>query len=377
MSHGDPKRCATIRAMAAGQLHRLGVPVVEESAPEPIRRQQERAAEEGEKYVDPMIDLCRRCVRYDGNTVARNDEATIRSAVSGASLADVFTTTVNTVLNQGFDEEPDTTQGWTNSTEVKNFSEITSVTLNAPPSLDPLPRGGTAEHADPSATGETYAITRFAKSFSIDEMDILDDNINALLEMPRQLGRAAARLRPDLVYSILLANAALDADSTALFHSDHDNLGEAGSALAAATLGTGVAAIAAQRQGDIPLNLKAGYLLVPEDLRVAAAGFLHALMLGDPGQDIILRSDSRLGATGVVNPLTGEIITGSATNWFLSNSAADPTIEIASIKGRNGRPEIRGYSLEGGQFGIGWDIAFDIGAKALRHETMYKATGAS
>ncbi len=47
------------------------------------------------------------------------------------------------------------------------------------------------------------------EKFTADEMDFIDDRLGAILRVPIEMGRAARRVRPDLVYSILIENPAL------------------------------------------------------------------------------------------------------------------------------------------------------------------------
>ena len=56
---------------------------------------------------------------------------------------------------------------------------------------------------------------------------IINDDLNAFTDIPRKMGRAAARTVGDLVFKIITDNVTMS-DGTALFHADHNNL--AGSA---------------------------------------------------------------------------------------------------------------------------------------------------
>ncbi|MFH1268663.1 MAG: hypothetical protein ABIK89_23300 [Planctomycetota bacterium] len=335
-----------------------------------------------------LYDVARECVRLSGQSGRLGQDETIRVAVSGGALDFVFSTAVGAQLMQSFADAEDTTVGWVREVEVDNFKTQERFRLGKAGGLEKLPRGHTAKHTTFGDLGEEYKIARYAKQFAADEMDIIDDRLGALLDIPMELGAAARQLRPDLVYSILLANASLGADNIALFHATHANLAEAGSALAAATLQAGISAIAKQTEGGRPLNIKAGYLLTPQDLTFAARVLLQSaqrIVAADSGgtlnpllsENIEPRSDSRLGVTGVTDPDTGTAYAGSATNWFLTGDATRaPTIEVGYLRGTNRQPTVRSFVLDRGQWGIGWDVKLDIGAKALDYRAMYMATGA-
>jgi len=88
-------------------------------------------------------------------------------------------------------------------------------------------------------------------------------------------------------------------------------------------------------------------------------------------------ADDRLGAAGVTNPDGSTVHTGSATTWY---AAARPgengakTIEVGFIRGSGRAPSVRSYMLSQGQYGMGWDVNLDIGAKALDFRAMARAT---
>ena len=87
-------------------------------------------------------------------------------------------------------------------------------------------------------------------------------------------------------------------------------------------------------------------------------------------------SDNRLGVAGVTDPSTGEAYAGLATNWFLVCSPNQgPTIEVGYLAGTNRRPQLRRFMLDRGQWGIGFDIDMDIGAKALDYFGVHKSAG--
>jgi hypothetical protein len=52
------------------------------------------------------------------------------------------------------------------------------------------------------------------------------------------------------------------------------------------------------------------------------------------------------------------------------------TIEVGYRRGTGRAPTIRSFVLDKGQWGLGWDINFDIGAKALDYRGMYFDPGA-
>lgn len=391
-------------ALAAGLLLRTSSRVVDPNAPEAVRRQQEQNAERGERYRDlSLVDLCREACRIsqarDPETGSEpwGRESWVRSAVSTPSLSYIFTTSVNARLLASYEEAPDSTNGWVYETDVANFLQQERIGLGKVTGLKKLGKGNTAQHATTDDSQETYKIARYAEQMVIDEQDIINDNVDAFVRLPMEFGMAAARIRPDLVYALLLANAALS-DSVALFHATHSNLASGGSsALSSTSLKTGIVAMGKQTTSingeTVQLNIVPRFLLVPQDLVFTARELVRStqiLIAGTAGSvtergnintladlDLQIRVDNRLGASGVTDPSSETAYTGSATNWFLaSDPVAGRTIEVGYLAGRNRRPSLRRFTLEKGQWGVGWDINLDIGAKALGAKGLYKSAGA-
>jgi hypothetical protein len=213
--------------------------------------------------------------------------------------------------------------------------------------------------------------------------------------MPVEMGAAAARLRPDLVYSILLANDELIADNGVLFNATavttsggHANLTTAD--LAADAIQAAILAMGAYRSDDAVLNIRPRFLIVPSALQWIGKELLTSTALAKVGdtdntfypinviadEGLTLVIDDRIGVAGVTDPTDGEALVGTATNFFLS-AGGSRTIRVAYRAGTGRRPTMRSFNLDQGQWGMGWDINMDIGAKAMDYRGLHKSTGAS
>jgi phage head maturation protease len=387
----DHDRDCTRSALTAGLMHRAGTPVIDSGVSDEQRRHQERLAEQGDRFRDMcLLDFCREAIRLSGGRVPHGREETIRAAVSTAELDAIFSTSANKRLLMSYDEAPDTTQGWVIETDVSDFKTNDRHLFGKNAGLQRVPANNEADHLTYDQAKESYNAARYGGQFGIDEQQIINDDMSALQRIPDEMGRSAARLRPDLVYAILLANAALNADSKALFHADHNNLGTTSTALGSGTLQGGIAAMGKQTQNGVNLNVRAAFLLVPQDLVFTGMELVRSaqiIIAGDTDTvrgsrnviadlNIQVRADNRLGAAGVTDPASGNAYTGTATNWFLS-AAAQNTIEVGYVAGTGRRPVLRSYVMDKGRWGIGWDVRLDIGAKALDFRGLYKATGAA
>lgn len=365
-----------------------------------IRRSEtlaERDADLGDQFRGmSSLDLVRECARMDTGRYIINPREAFRAAVSGTSLDRVFTTNVYASLMAGWKEVPDTS-AWCQEEDVPNFMTQEDITLRAQAALDKHPRGKVASHATAEDDYETYKIARYAKQFAADEQDVIDDRLGAIMQMPREMGAAARRLRPDLVYALILANPTLTATSGSLFNATAEttaggHANQTTAVLGTAGLGAAITAMKNKRLGTgrnaKVLNIRPSFLIVPPDLEWTALALLNSGELLQKGntdavygtlnyfrnQGIAPVVEARIDASGVTDPSTGTAYSGSATNWFLA--ARERTIKVAYLRGTNRQPSMRSYVLTQGQWGIGWDINMDIGVAAVDYRGLHKSTGA-
>jgi hypothetical protein len=359
-------------------------------------------AQRADRYNDmSMVDVCREALRLDGREIPATRDETIRAAVSGAALTQIFTTSVNAMLLQAYEEEPDTTM-WVEETDVADFKTNLAIKYAGNAGMKKLGRGGKADHATAEDSAESYKVARYAKQFVVDEQDIIDDSFNALSDMPREFGQASRRLRPDLVYAMMLANptmadggavmnttALTTAGGHANFANDASNA-NVGGPLAAASLQNAIVQMAKQFRGSgrnkVVLNIKPQYLIVPPELKFTAEILLTSaeriISTSDGGTFNPLKGtltpvvEARLGTVGVTDPDSGTAYTGTAVNYWLA-SRPGLHARVAYRRGTNRSPMIRSFNLDKGQWGIGWDVNLDIGCKFVDFRGIFGAKGAA
>ena len=399
-SHSHESSC-TVQAMQGAALVRSGVsldaPILASAGavalglPSWLRRElnddtRQQIMEAAHAFGSmSLVDQCREAVRLDGGQVSHGREAMIHAAMSGGTLSSIWTTNVNARMLQGFGDEPDTTGGFTRATEVNDFKSNERFRLIKAPRLSRHARGGEAEHGSRDDRVETFKIARYSEQFQIDDMDVIDDSFGALQDTPFELGQAAAMLRPDLVYSILLANAAMG-DGTALFHADHSNLNTS-AALTGPNLGAAIEAMMLQSENGRNLNLAPSHLITPVALKHTALQILNSAEVRGSGASEtdgttnVFRGavdeavcDSRLD-NGVTDPTDGTVHAGSSTTWFTASRRRAP-IEVATRTGTGGAPSVDSWSKNGedGKWIRGWAVKHDIGAKAVEWLTAQKNT---
>lgn len=411
-SHSRTSTPMTERTLAAGLLIGQGLDPVEQKCRIhdgkrlPLAKDQltEQDCEQGDDFRRlSAVDLVRACAQMDHGRMYWDVEEAVRAAMSGGALSRVFSTNVYAKLMEGWTQLADTTVGWCDEEDVANFLSQEDISIESSSRLEQLGRGGTANHAEISDSYETYKLARYAKQFVVDEQDIIDDRLGAIMRMPMEMGQAARDLRPDLVYSMLLENPTLTATSGDVFNSTavttdggHNNLGT--SALSSDSLKEAITAMVRQRlsrtSGDPgkQLTIRPRFLIVPAELEwtareLTAAAALAKLfadssdpyyaqlnLLAQEGLRVVV--DDRIGSIGVMDPRSGNARTGTDANWFLT-SGGSRGLRVAYRRGTGRQPQMRNFTLDRGQWGLGWDINMDIGAAFLDYRPWYKSTGAA
>jgi hypothetical protein len=342
-------------------------------------------------------DIVREACRLDGIDVINNRDEMIRAAIkgpsiraagSGSALSNIFSTSVHAQLLRAYEQAGDTTVGWVSEAEVANFQTQERTRIDLGGGLKKLPRGKTAEHADYTDSQETYKIASYAKMFEVSDDDFLDDNLGGLATVPTEMGTAASRLRPDMVYAIILDNANLGATARQLFNTTDGSLAGTAGALSAARLTTAISDMARYRENSVVLNLQPTHLLVGPENELLAWELTQSPQILYGADDETIRgnlnalnvkgiqpvTEGRL-SLGVTDPRTGDAESGSTTAWYLVCNTAH-TIEVGYLRGTGRAPKVRSYTLEQGRWGLGWDVKMSLGAAALDWKGFHKNAGA-
>jgi len=343
-------------------------------------RQQVMEASHG-VFKRSLYDVAEACAAMDGKTVGGSRLQVVQAAMSGSSLTFAFNTNVAASVLRGFETKKDTTKEWTTTGSAVDFKTMDKGRLLQMGDLTKHGRGGEAEHTDRSDKLEQYKIDRFSRQFVLDEMDVIDDRFSLLSKTPQDFGLAAGRIRPNLVYAILLANAAMQ-DGTTLFHSDRSNL-RTSSALTRTNLAAALTAFETQSENGVELDLEATHLIAPRALKDTALQILNSSEIRGTGeingtvntsQNSVNNTvfDSRLD-NGVTDPDSGTTYAGSATDWYLVSTEGE-TIEVAYLEGAGEAPSVSSWTSNGnhGRWEIGHAIKLDIGAKAIESLPMQK-----
>ncbi|MCC6127438.1 MAG: hypothetical protein IT426_20970 [Pirellulales bacterium] len=324
-----------------------------------------------------MRSLVRGALEAAGLNASKEPIDCFRDAVEYDAVQQLFAASINANLLLGWAAEADVTQQFCYVAAVPNYKKNERFIMQDSEKLEPLPRGGRANLSELDfSKKEEYKIARFAKSFIVDEQDFLDDDLSALIQVPQLLGRAAARLRGDLVFSMLLANANMS-DETPIFHADRGNLAD--NLLSLQALQADRAAMAAQEDdAGILRGAQADIIVVAWAKALEAAEIARKISVGG-NVGISVYGEARLDR-GVADPLDDDPVNDvrypAEPNSRFLFSSKQRGIEVGYLHGEQ-RPKLRSSALAAGEWGVQYDVRMDIGAKVIGPFWMYKNAGLS
>ena len=356
----------------------------------------QRAMEDGHRLASRyshLVDYCELALRAAGQRIPFDREEMVRAATSSSQVQAVFSTDINARMLQSYVLADDSTMGWVREEDRDDFNLNEGITLGHFNGLTVHRPGKTADSMDVDAESYLYRLFRYSGQFVIDDMDIINNRFGNLTQMaPEQIGAISRQIRPNLVYARLLSNPTFN--GSAVFTTGRGNLFEGASTFLSITQIQAMnAAIAKQRIRNNPLNLKIKYILTPFEVGdtldqiinstevrtndAAAAMYGTTNVLQKKGY--IPVQDDRLSAAGCVDPETGTSYAGSATNFY---TAAAPTgmaktMVVGYRRGTGRQPTMRSFMLSQGRWGMGWDIALDIGCAFEDFRCMQRSKGAA
>jgi hypothetical protein len=352
--------------MTATLLHRY----------EPVRYKAE--ADKAREWMGySLMEMSRECLRRKGTPLAGKGPGEVAHlALTTSDLPNILLDAANKTLRAGYENYPNTFQAFTRRSTARDFKNVNRTQLSGAPALLPVNEHGEIKQGFLTDSKEAYALASYGRILNITRKTIINDDLSALTRVPELMGRKAAILEGDIVWSRITANAAMS-DSVALFHATHGNLAGSGAAPDVDTVGAGSSAMTLQTglEGDT-LNLMPKYLAVPVALRLTTQKLLTTVTT-------ILTVTSGVPAVNAVpdwihqlQPIVEpRLDANSQTAWYIF---ADPgqvdTIEYCYLEGQEGMffETQMGFEIDGVKF----KARHDFGAGVIDYRGMYKNAGA-
>lgn len=320
-----------------------------------------------------LMEMARKSLELKGMNTQRLDKRELVGRAfthSGSDFPKLLENNARKAMLKGYEEAEEVFSLFTRASNLSDFKTHKRLSMGVFDILDEVREGGEYKYGTVSERSEAIQLATYGKMFAITRQAIINDDLNAFTDIPRKMGRAAARTVGDLVFKVITDNVVMS-DGLALFHATHNNLAGTAQALTAASVGAARTAMRVQKDGKAVLNIRPKFLLIPAALEDTARVLMSSET--DPS-----KTNSR-----VPNPVrsAAEIVVDarldahSVTAWYLMASPTlFDTIEVGYLDGV-AAPFLDsqdGWSVDGTEY----KVRIDAAAAPLEYRTMYKNSGA-
>ena len=276
----------------------------------------------------------------------------IRAGFSNINLPGILGNATNKKIREGFDYAE---QSWRQIAQVVSTSDYKSFAtyiLNSNGDYEEVPNGGTIPSGELAESSYTNQLKRYGLMFSIDEMDIINDDLGAINTRAFAFGRKAS-MKLNKVFWTLFQN---DSD---FFKAANGNIKTSAGALTAANLNAVVKQFRkmTDSNGDI-LGYEPAILLVPTAQEVTALGIYHDAEIRDTTANKVTTTGNPWRSK--FKPVASAYLTNDDDYYLLADPTLAATIQVAFLDGQQA-PVIETADAEFNTFGIRYRGKFSFG----------------
>lgn len=318
-----------------------------------------------------LREMARHSLMFAGQPTGGNVMEMVGRAMTTSDFPALLSNVANKALLAGYETAPETWQEWCGVGSVSDFKTHDLVSGSETEDLDEISESQPYGYGKRADAKEQYKIVTYGKLFAITRQTIINDDLSALTDTPKNHGEAAARKVGDLPYAVLTANSAMR-DSVALFHASHGNLGTAG-VVSEITLAEAIKLMKLQKDllGKRRLNIRPEVFIAPVSIEGAAEIFFSSNQFAGSAVDAT-RSNPYAGSR-FKRVYDARLDDSSATAFYL----AGPKGKTVTVFFLNGQQAPYMETRQGwGVDGVEYKVRIDAGAKAVDWKALLKNAGA-
>ena len=327
--------------------------------------------------LQEMIVAAARKGGYDGSNrvSASNLRPLLVAAFATHSISNILAATYGKYLLAGFEAVESTWEAISTIRPLSDFKAANGVQLGGGFVYEEVGNDGKLKSADASDATRTIQAKTYGRMSSITRQDIINDDLGALTQVPRRLGRGAA-LRFNSVFW-----TAFQADNSTYYQGA---TGGSGNNLAIASLETAYAAYGQLTDPDSnPLGVTPSILLVPKGLAITArklnsSASLLVSALGSTSGKVLEPQANVL--QGLLDPVESSYLTTAATSsqstwWLVANPNDIAAMEVGFLNGQR-QPTVEQADADFDTLGIQVRGYFDFGVSKGESRAAYRMANA-
>ena len=311
----------------------------------------------------------------------RDASGWLEAAFSTLSLPGILSNIANKMLLEGYNYVEDAWRSIAKIASVNDFKEHTRYRMTGAFQFQQVGPDGELKHGklDEQTFGQkadTHGIM-----FALTRQMIINDDMGAFTDIPRQIGMGAAEAIADAVWGLWLGNP-VQSDGKTFFHADHGNYVEgADSALSIDGLTDAEVTFGKQtKPNGKPLGMPARILLVPTALKVPAEMLMKSVQLNETttANKAKPSTNPHVGKFEVVSSvyLSNASFTGASSKaWYLlADPNRLPAIEVAFLNGVD-RPTVEKTDADFNTLGIQFRGYIDFGVREQDYRGALRMKG--
>lgn len=320
-----------------------------------------------------MLELAELSLRADGREVPDGRDAMLRAALSTGTFPVAIGDAANKSLQRAYAESPSTWETFAADRNAKDFKDNHSLRATWAGEVTEIGKGGEIKHGSIGEQDIVWCVDTYAKMYSIDRRDVINDDASMFSDVIPGLARAAKRGLNNLVWTTIMGNVG------SFFSTGNKNLGVSSGALNAASLSARLTAMRKQTDPDgTAIDIAPAVLVVPPELEFAAKSLLQSAELwqsvaGTPTgnavkESVTLEVESRLSNTAY----TGN----STTAFYVFSGPQDVPVIVGYLDGAKfPKTESFGLDAEVDRLAYSWRVYHDFGAAYGDFRAAQKADG--
>lgn len=337
-----------------------------------------------------LIEIARKAVEWSGvNTRGMVPDELARHALNchrdsyrlhtASDFPIIADSVIRRVLRKSYEAQASAWRLFSRQRTAVDFRQIQTWQVSGMPQLLKVGEDGEIERGSLAMSKESFALATYARIIGVTRQTLINDDMDVFGRLPMTYGASVARMEANVVWSVFLRNPTMKADGNPLFHPDHKNVAETGTAPTPDTLSDGFTAMGTQTgidgdgEGDV-LGLEPKFLICSIARRAAAERAVGKTVQPTRAQDAV---PSFLQNMTVIPEARIDRL--GANTWFLAadpNSGGIDTIEYAYLEGQESGPFVEsreGFDVDGMEV----KVREDFGAGAVDWRGFYMNPGAA
>jgi hypothetical protein len=333
-----------------------------------------------------LRELVAECARLEGHEIPRvfgDGTATIRAGFSTMSLPGILENVMNKTLLAAYENTPIAAFDLCSIGTVSDFKEISRYRLLGTGGFEKVAPDGELKHGKLSEQKYSNKADTYGQILMLTRQDIINDDLSAFMDIPRQMGRSGAESIDDLFFTLLLGNAGsfFSVGNSNLLTGIDTAFGANSLTKAKTTFRKQKAGPGNKAKDQKPINIRPEYLVVPVEIETDAELLMGSaqLMIDASGTPTKIPVDNphRNKYRVISTPhLSDSYYTGaSAKAWYLfANPNVLPAFEIVFLNGRR-TPVIERVEMPPNMLGMGFRSFIDFGVNSQDPRAAVKVAG--